>query len=429
MAAMVAVLVAFWVLASLLLIGLFERFRALVARSSTADFSPESWPEAVVILSLRGSDERLRETLDGLAVQDYPRYQLHIVVDHPTDPANRIVQAWRRRHPAVAITVQYLKSPPRRCTLKSGAIRQVLRSLSSPPGAVVIVDGDADPYPKWLRDAVRPLADPGIGAVTGNRWYWPRRGNIASWSRFVFTALSLPTMEREGYAWGGTLALRGDLACGLFLHLLAVRPTEEQAAFETVRGAQLRLAFNPQLVQWNPESIELRDLTPFLFRQLMMARFYYPTWNQLLWGAITAGAAAITSIGLFIAAARQQNLFWTAPAGAGVGLCLALAVELALVHGTLQQHVFNRQRRQLPVLRAGEFLALTASLPVTLAAFAAAIVRVQFAKQAVWRRIRYRFYKTGIEREAYRPFIAGDAPQPQRRPAVARSRHAARAEA
>lgn len=401
----------FWLFVAAVVTAVFERFAAQIRRSARDARPARSLPDALVVLSLRGSDESLRETLDGLAAQDYPKFQICVVIDHRTDPADRIVRAWQRRHPAAPIRIEYLTNPPQTCTLKAAAIRQALQTVERVPGGVVLVDGDADPYPTWLRDAVRPLEDERVGAVSGNRWYLPRQGDVVSWSRFCFAAFSLPAMDREGYAWGGTLALRGEHACSeRFLQLLAERPTEEQAAYDALREWNLRLLHNPQLVQWNPESIALTDLSPFFFRQMMMGRFYYPTWNHMLGGAIGLVAAALASLAFFVATVPEYRPVWMGPLFAAAIFSLTTAAALQRLHGTLQKHVFARQGRVLPTLGLRDVLKVAASLPITLAAYAAAIVRVHFATEAVWRRIRYRMLAHGIERTEYRPFIHAETP-------------------
>src|SRR5436309_2007209 len=56
-----------------------------------APLPDERLPRAAVILPLRGADPFLRDCLIGLLGQDYPRYSLHIVIDHADDPAHELV--------------------------------------------------------------------------------------------------------------------------------------------------------------------------------------------------------------------------------------------------------------------------------------------------------------------------------------------------
>src|SRR5262249_4112160 len=62
---------------------------------------PTYLPRACVILSLRGADPSLGECLAGLLRQDYPAYEVHIIVDSTVDPAWEAVEKiLARGHPA-----------------------------------------------------------------------------------------------------------------------------------------------------------------------------------------------------------------------------------------------------------------------------------------------------------------------------------------
>src|SRR5438045_488739 len=70
-----------------------HRFRTgLAPKSRVAD---ASLPRVAVLLSLRGADPDLARNLRSLMSQDYPAYELSIVVDSETDPA------WEMAHAVV----------------------------------------------------------------------------------------------------------------------------------------------------------------------------------------------------------------------------------------------------------------------------------------------------------------------------------------
>ena len=56
------------------------------------------------------------------------------------------------------------------------------------PMKAVRVDSDARPRNDWLRLLVAPLADEGMGAATGYRWFIPNKGGFASRLRSVWNA-------------------------------------------------------------------------------------------------------------------------------------------------------------------------------------------------------------------------------------------------
>ena len=47
---------------------------------------PQPLPEIAVLLPLRGADPSLEACLKGLLAQDYPTYQIHIVIDSDGRP-------------------------------------------------------------------------------------------------------------------------------------------------------------------------------------------------------------------------------------------------------------------------------------------------------------------------------------------------------
>src|SRR5690348_12542810 len=80
----------------------------------------EPCPKVAVILCLRGADPSLDECLHGLLNQDYPRYQVRIVVDCVAD------SAWQKVHDLLArgirtgveVDVDVLAKPCAKCSLK-----------------------------------------------------------------------------------------------------------------------------------------------------------------------------------------------------------------------------------------------------------------------------------------------------------------------
>lgn len=402
--------VGFWIVAALATTWFLETFRRHVVRSTTSDaprgFADGAWPEALVILSLRGGDTSLTKTLDGLADQNYPRYRIRIIIDRPGDEAQEVVSRWRVRNPAAPVEIEYLREPLDHCTLKCSAIHQALQNVPAEIGAVVIVDGDSDPYPLWLRDAMAPLADPQNGAATGNRWYFPRHGGVAGWCRFVFTALSLPTMWLHRFSWGGTLAIRRDIACSNeFLAALSRNPTEENTCYKLLPTLGKQMYMSSQLIQWNPESTNFGGAERHLFRQSLWGRLFYPCWNSILLGIVLIVAAAIVS---FVGAAQallHSRFIEALPLATGLIFAGFAVNSLNGIHRTLCSHVFARQGRSLPRvtwrIAVEQFMALLCMLAV----YSCALLRAHFATEIRWRGITYRISSAGaIQMTGYVPY-------------------------
>ena len=134
---------------------------------------PDFRPPVAVVLCLKGREENLIECLTGLVCQDYAESQLFIVVDSKKDPVLETVTSFFAERESKPI-VQMLRSPHKTCSLKCSAITQAIQSIPAQYEVVAFIDADTIPDQSWLSDLVDPLADPTVGATTGNRWYAPR---------------------------------------------------------------------------------------------------------------------------------------------------------------------------------------------------------------------------------------------------------------
>jgi cellulose synthase/poly-beta-1,6-N-acetylglucosamine synthase-like glycosyltransferase len=137
-----------------------------------------------VVLCLRGADASLAPALAALANQAYPgRWRLQLVVDSQADPAWALAKAslaalepqasWQ------AAEMEPLGQRPQRGSLKSASLRQAFAHLHPATALVALVDADAIVSPDWLADLARACSQPGIGAVSGNRWYQPQGSSLA----------------------------------------------------------------------------------------------------------------------------------------------------------------------------------------------------------------------------------------------------------
>src|SRR5262249_37422245 len=118
--------------------------------------------------------------------------------------------------------------------------------------------------------------------------------------------------------WGGSLALRGDLARHPRLREHWCRGfCEDTAAHRILRELGLRLEWVPQATQVNRESIPLRRCRAFILRQLPCVRLHHPRWPlifglnigsilaqfgalALLAGALAAGAWELAGVALVL---------------------------------------------------------------------------------------------------------------------------------
>ena len=75
-------------------------------------------PKAAVLLSVRGNDPFLVDCMESLLRQDYPTFDIRIVVDHETDPAWSVIQDVVARNKPSNVTISVLGEKFGTCTLK-----------------------------------------------------------------------------------------------------------------------------------------------------------------------------------------------------------------------------------------------------------------------------------------------------------------------
>src|SRR4051794_14574103 len=233
------------------------RFASLFGRGEVDGPRPDELPRAAVILAVRGADPSLADCLDGLLRQDYPHYDVHVVIDSPTDPGRAVVERVAGHSPRVHVS--YLDPRPT-CSLKLSALVQAVGALDDSVGAVALIDADVVPHPGWLRDLVAALAAPGVGAATGFRWYRPARCNPGSLVRYLWGVAACTQMYAFDIPWGGSLAFRAELFRAANLSEQWARAfCEDTAFYRVLHDRGLRLRFLPSVTMVNRESIDLRS--------------------------------------------------------------------------------------------------------------------------------------------------------------------------
>ena len=256
---------------------------------------PEFYPPAAIVLCLKGIEDNLIECLTGLVCQDYTNNQLFIVVDSDEDPVLKTVASFFAARKSKPI-VQTLRSPRKTCSLKCSAITQAIGSIPTRYEVVAFIDADVVPDQSWLSDLVEPLADPTVGATTGNRWYSPTTNSLGAWVRKIWNAAAVVQMQRYHVPWGGSLALRTETIerCGLVEHWQKSF-CEDTALIGPLKEQRLKLHRVPNLVLENTENVSLADARYWISRQLLTVRLHHPKWSWVAAHALASGLVAIAS--------------------------------------------------------------------------------------------------------------------------------------
>ena len=148
----------------------YARFLFRFRRPKLAD---DECPRAAVILCVRGLDPFLPTCLKGLFQQDYPDYDVWIVVDSTRDAAwplvNKLAQQSGKRNVRVLTLTERLATSSR----KIAGVLQAMSHIDDAHEIVAMIDSDTIPHSSWLRELVGPLKDPRVAIASGNRWYMP----------------------------------------------------------------------------------------------------------------------------------------------------------------------------------------------------------------------------------------------------------------
>lgn len=142
-------------------IASFVGFRFFRKKSGHPEASP--LPPVSILKPVHGVDFASLENFSSFCRQDYPDYEILFAVNDESDPAVLVIRSVISRF------------PERRIRLLSGApnvggnqkvnnlallAREALHEI------LILTDGDVRVGPRYLREVVPPLGDPGVAAVT-----------------------------------------------------------------------------------------------------------------------------------------------------------------------------------------------------------------------------------------------------------------------
>src|SRR5207302_8249452 len=132
-------------------------------------------PAVAVIVPAYNEAVGIERTVCSLAASDYPELEVVVVDDGSTDATADIVEA---------LDVDGLHLVRQDNGGKAAALNTGIALTDSQ--VVVMVDGDTLFEPQTLRRLVQPLADPGVGAVSGNTKVGNRRSLLGRWQHIEY---------------------------------------------------------------------------------------------------------------------------------------------------------------------------------------------------------------------------------------------------
>ncbi|MCY2973194.1 MAG: glycosyltransferase family 2 protein [Planctomycetota bacterium] len=254
-------------------------------------------PQAAVLLSLRGADPHLASGLRQLREQNYPRYEIRIVVDSDADPAWEVVNEIVCEPGRVPIRTGTLRDPLETCSLKCSSLVQLVEELPDAIEVVVLADADLVFDANWLRELVAPLANPRVGATYGNRWFWPDKARWGSLVRYLWNVAAVVPMYVLKIPWGGTFAIRTSaLKNSGLIEKWKTSVVDDAPVRSALEEISLRLEFVPGRMMVNREDCGLPFSLDFIKRQLTWTKLYHPNWWVVVFHAFTTALILLLAV-------------------------------------------------------------------------------------------------------------------------------------
>ena len=273
-------------------------------------------PKAAILLPLRGGDPELKQTIRRLLTQDYPNYELHIVVDQLQDPAYEICDSVIRELGATHARLTTIRKKLDTCGPQCSAMIQAVGDLDSSFEMVAIIDGDVVAHPGWLRGLVGPVLDPKVGIAHGNRWFMPRDSQWGSLVRYLWNTGTVVAMYMGKWPWAGSCAIRRSVVIDSGLAGQWPRSVvPDSPATSCMAKMGLSIEFIPSHMMVNRERCDLAFAHDFFKRQMTWGRLYHPNFTPILVHALFILTLMIACCGLAATGAilgDWPTVFWAA---------------------------------------------------------------------------------------------------------------------
>jgi len=377
-----------WLAIQVCLALVFLLYLHFSRKSSLAD---EQLPKTAVILCLRGADPFLPECLRSLLTQNYPQYNLKLVVDSQADPAWQIAYDTINQLGATNVEINYLRVIRHNCSLKCSALLQVFAELDDSYEVVAFVDADTVVHPNWLRELVSPLSNPKVGATTGNRWYVPTGKYWGSLVRYAGNVSTVVQMFLFGIPWGGTLAVKTEVLrhTGM-LDMWGKVLNEDLMMHKVLKKHGMQIKFVPSLIMLNREECDLLGLIDHLKRLFLYSRLYHPQWMAVVGDLVSSILFPSTTILLLLVSLWDERwetaaLLFRSYSIYTLGLLLLmLTLELGV------RPVILAQGQTVAKLSVGAILKMLIAIPLTQWIYGLAMLSSLLRSTVKWRGAIYR---------------------------------------
>jgi hypothetical protein len=276
--------ILYWFLAgpALLLAALSLRGERQRARYVTRRLGeePQDLPPATVIVPVKGYDEGLQENLAALAALDYPDYELIVTAHSAADIPLGVLPSRVKvvlAHGADEVSCEKVQN-----------LLAAVRAARKRTRVLAFADSDGRVDRGWLRALVAPLAEPGVGASTGYRWFLPDPPDFWSLLRGVWDAVAAGTLGAgdNRFAWGGAMAIRKEVFFETRVpEFWRGALTDDYLLAQAVHAAGLSIAYAPGALTPCGEHIAAGRFFGWIYRQMALTRLYAP---RLWWPSLIA---------------------------------------------------------------------------------------------------------------------------------------------
>jgi ceramide glucosyltransferase len=265
----------YWLLVSpallLAILGLLGENKRAQYVSRRLTEAPAALPPATVIVPVKGDDEGLRENLAALASLDYPDYELIVVAHSASDIPPGVLPG--------RVKIVLAHGPDPNTGEKVQNLQAAVRAARRRSEIFAFADSDGRPTRRWLRALAAPLAESGVGASTGYRWFLPDPATFWSLMRGVWDAVALSRLGpgNSAFVWGGAMAIRKDTFFEARVNEYWKNTVSDDYALSAaIRAAGLTIAFAPGALTPCFERLTCVRFFSWIRRQMTITRVYNP---------------------------------------------------------------------------------------------------------------------------------------------------------
>ena len=364
---------------------------------------------ASIVLSDRGCDPGLKQTLIRLLQQDYSNYEINLVVDHRKDNAWQVVHEVKEQFDDQRrLTIHEMTKPLKTCGLKCSSLLQGIDNIHPNSKYLVLIDADVTPHASWLSQLIAPLNNKKIGVVTGNQWFEPTQDNIGSMVRSLWYAGALVPTAIYANPWAGSFAMRmEDVHRSKLPKIWRKAIVDDGPIRQALQPLGLGIHFCPSLIMINRERCTIGFVCRYISRILTWSKMYEPTFLNTVLHCVSTVGLILAAIGIVV-----TNLVtgaWTAlviVASGGVAASAISALTYVVVRNAVSMSS-NLESQSFEPIGVVKSLKLFALAPVAYLIYGYACFVAATRQTISWRQITYELRgDSSVKMLGYRRWVA-----------------------